>query len=419
MPKNAYICTMPKAKIKGVVFHRKKYWTRLYCLLPNGKYSQKYYCLDTDSPTIARTRNKEIQENRGEIQRGDIFTPSWRSKSGKSELENFKFQYLTQAFIKSKQVTNTAEKSIDFYRTAFHNLLDIKNHYKTDWCEDLDLTKINDEHYNQIMEYYVMRFNIRKADMSEGKEPHEYNQLGMSGHTIKTRYRNLKTFFSWLKNKGVIDRLPELVINGVYKKKPMYFSDAEMDSICEFIKQSDKYENFLADVYTFYATTGFRKKEPFFVGIGENMVTVKDTKGDAGRGRKVGLDSYQMETLKKLRRRTHTSTIKGERNINSHELDYWSRQFNFVLRDMGIKKGRKFHNLRDTYITKTWLLTGDIFLTSNIVGHTSIAVTQNYSSFLLEEIGHHFPSVVALRNERQAIADAQKQFNLNPWIPQG
>ena len=175
----------------------------------------------------------------------------------------------------------------------------------------------------------------------------------------------------------------------------------------------------LADVYIFYATTGFRKKEPFFVGIGENMAIVKDTKGDAGRGRKVGLDSYQMETLKKLKRRTHTSTIKGERNTNSHELDYWSRQFNFVLRDMGIKKGRKFHNLRDTYITKTWLLTGDIFLTSNIVGHTSIAVTQNYSSFLLEEIGHHFPSVVALRNERQAIADAQKQFNLNPWIPQG
>ena len=75
--------------------------------------------------------------------------------------------------------------------------------------------------------------------------------------------------------------------------------------------------------------------------------------------------------------------------------------------------------LRDTYITKTWLLTGDIFLTSNIVGHTSIAVTQNYSGFKLEEIGKDFPSVLEMRKQRQAMADAQKQYNLNPWMPQG
>ena len=410
---------MPKVKIKGVVFHRNKYWSKLYKRLPNGKYSQKYYCLDTDSPKVARLRNEEVLKHKHDIQRGDNFIPYWRSKSGQSELENFKFLYLKQEFIKSKQVTNTAEKSLNFYRASFNNLLDIKNHFKTDWCEDLDLTKIQDKHYNQIMEYFVMRFNIRKSDIAEGKEPHQYNKLGMSGHTIKTRYRNLKTFFRWLKYKGVIDRVPELVINGVYKKLPMYFADAEMDSICKYIKNSDKYDDFLADVYTFYSATGFRKKEPFFVEIGENMATVKDTKGDAGRDRKVGLDAYQMETLKRLKRRTHTSTIKGERNINSHELDYWSRQFNFILRDMGIKKGRKFHNLRDTYITKTWLLTGDIFLTSKIVGHTSIAVTQNYSGFTLEEIGKDFPSVLALREQRQVLADAQKQFTLNPWIPQG
>ena len=53
----------------------------------------------------------------------------------------------------------------------------------------------------------------------------------------------------------------------------------------------------------------------------------------------------------------------------------------------------KFHNLRDTYATRRWAITGDIKGVSNELGHTSVSMTEKYTKVKLRRLMDDFPSL--------------------------
>ena len=53
----------------------------------------------------------------------------------------------------------------------------------------------------------------------------------------------------------------------------------------------------------------------------------------------------------------------------------------------------KFHNLRDTYATRRWAVTGDILAVSKEIGHTSVKMTEKYTKFKLRRLMQDFPSI--------------------------
>ena len=381
---------------KGVKFHKNSYWRRVYIPLSNGKHRQKYFNLETSDIKIAELRNRELSLNEDKIKSGLEYIPTWQSSTGTFRFKSYEFGYLSKKFMEYKRGEGITKGSLDFYRITFESLMDIQNHFETGWKEDLDMTRMGDEHIEDIKKYFMLRVNARENGID--------NIKGLARPTVSIRYRNLRTFFDWLVDKEIIKKTPKLVIKGIPPKEPKLFTDAEMDMIYDHILNSD-HHNYLADVYRFYAETGLRLSEPYHATLTENILTVGKTKGDSGRGRKVALQSHQVDTLRDLKKK--------------HTTGYYSKSFHKIITQLGIKNNRSFHNLRDTWITKTWYLTGDIHLTSKLVGHSSITMTQVYCGFHPDELESYFPSIKEKKIETQKILRAMKEFELNPYRIEG
>ena len=148
-----------------------------------------------------------------------------------------------------------------------------------------------------------------------------------------------------------------------------------------------------ADVFRFYSETGLRLSEPFHAELKGSILTVGKTKGDAGRGRKVALQSQQTDVFKALRQKTHIGTAQDTINKKTHHKHHYSKKFNKIITELGIKQDRSFHNLRDTFITRTWYTTGDIHFTSVLVGHKKVEMTRKYSQFKPSQLRIDFPDI--------------------------
>ena len=397
MPKNAYICTMPNPLLKGVALRKGSYWRKVYISLSNGKHRQAYFNLETSDIKIAELRNRELSLNEDKIKSGLEFVPTWRSHTGTFRFKSYEFGYLSKKFMKYKRGEGVTKGSLDFYRIAFDRLMDIQNYFDTSWKADLDMTRMSDEHIEDIKKYFMMRVDARENGIDDIK--------GLSRHTVQTSYRNLRTFFDWLVDKEIIKRTPKLVIQGVYKVEKKFFVEDEINLIYDFISKS-KYHSFLIDVYRLYEETGLRLSEPYHAILDGNILTVGKTKGNSGRGRKVALESHNVVTLKKLKK-----TFPSQ---------YISKTFHKIITELGIKNGRSFKNWRNTFIFKTQYLTSDPQLTTKIIGHSSNKVTEDYiGNFEPSDYERFYPSLKGLREQRQSIMDAIKSFELNPYKIEG
>ena len=79
--------------------------------------------------------------------------------------------------------------------------MDIQNHFDTGWKADLDMTRMNDDHIEDIKRYFMMRVDARETGINDIK--------GIARPTVGIRYRNLRTFFDWLVDKEVIKKTPK------------------------------------------------------------------------------------------------------------------------------------------------------------------------------------------------------------------
>lgn len=392
---------MPKKnpKLNGCVYQNGGWFRKVSIPLGSKRYKQLYINLGKNSNGSALSikeaeiRNAEVNHNIEKVQvKGKDFQFYWMNAKSKNRILSDELSSLHKKFMEYKRGEGLTKGSLEFYRITYDSLMDIQNYFETDWKPDFIIRTMRDRHIEDIKKYFMMRVDARENG-AEGIK-------GISRATVSIRYRNLRTFFDWLVEKDIINRAPKLVIKGIPPKEPKLFTDTEIDMIYEHILKSNKYHNYLADVYRFYVETGLRLSEPFYATINGNILTVRKTKGDAGRGRKVALESHHVETLNELEK---------------HTKQYYSKMFHRIISDLGIKNDRSFHNLRDTWITKTWYLTGDIHLTSKLVGHSSISMTQAYCNFHPEELETYFPSIQQKKVETQQMLQAMKEFELNPY----
>ena len=78
----------------------------------------------------------------------------------------------------------------------------------------------------------------------------------------------------------------------------------------------------------------------------------------------------------------------------------------------------KFHNLRDTFITRTWYTTGDIHFTSVLVGHKKIEMTRQYASFLPSQLKDDFPDIYENRQVLLAETQVKREERVNRLFTQ-
>jgi integrase len=148
--------------------------------------------------------------------------------------------------------------------------------------------------------------------------------------------------------------------------------------------------------FYFYAITGCRLFEPFNGYISGNWLIIDSDASKTGIDREVELNKNTLSILLEMRDRVEEAIgISGHGSKGASrrwQIKKYSRKFKRCAISEGFGQ-HKFHNLRDTYATRRWAVTGDILAVSKEIGHTSVKMTEKYTKFKLRRLMHCFPSI--------------------------
>ena len=225
------------------------------------------------------------------------------------------------------------------------------------------------------------------------------NRLTETGvHIQMTR---VSCFVDWLyddkrKELGLsLDDKPKVYKGKLPQKKPSYLSETEFADLMQLPWLS----RFHKDVFTFYRATGCRLREPFngklqMHGDDDWWLVVEATASKSGISKEIQLTYQQMCFVKDMREgRSPSSTI-------DNHTQRFSKVFKKAVRDIG-RSELKFHNLRDTFALMRYLETRDIYQVSKELGHSSVKVTEKYTTHKLSMLNADFPSLARDYNARK------------------
>ena len=163
---------------------------------------------------------------------------------------------------------------------------------------------------------------------------------------------------------------------------------------------------------------GTEKAKSFNCAIDGNILTIIESKENEGR--EVVLDNNLVNIYYKLITLTHHREKQGAnapRDYSTHLPSYWSDKFKALLRECG-RDDLKFHNLRDTFITQTWYITGDIPFTSVLVGHKKVEMTRKYANFTPSKLQTDFPDIYENRQVLLAETQVKREERINHLFTQ-
>lgn len=377
-------------KLNGC-YHSHGCWYRKVSVpLGNKKYKQVTFAIGRNlTMEEVEFNNNEINTRIDIIQiKGNNYIPTWLSKTNQARILNNEFSFLATKFLNDKRLERKSEKTIEIYGDAFKHLMELhKLFVNTDWCPEFNLTQLNSDHCRDILKYYNYRIDLKVVERHNG-----CLITPITKHTANCRLRSIKAFFKWLEYEEIINRCPKLDMFAVDDPTPSYLTTNQMLLIEHFIR-----ENYIRDynflvwrVIKFYLDTGLRLREPFQDSTrldGNKLFAISSKKSHP---RKLTLSDYNVKTFKDLLE-------------HNHRPEYWSRKFLTVCKAVGIED-RHFHNLRHTFITRTYYETGDIYLTMARVGHRRIETTIAYSKFDEEDLKEDFWDIYEKKVSRGDVA---------------
>ena len=101
--------------------------------------------------------------------------------------------------------------------------------------------------------------------------------------------------------------------------------------------------------------------------------------------------SEKQESLAKIMRKWISNKVDNNVATKRSAVKHLSRVWSSACKDAGLKK-TKFHYLRHTFAVMEWLRTGDIYLVSKKLGHSSITTTEIYTKLELYQLRKDFPN---------------------------
>ena len=112
--------------------------------------------------------------------------------------------------------------------------------------------------------------------------------------------------------------------------------------------------------------------------------------------REIELDNETLQILLEMRERVSQTIGSSGHGSKSASRKWQIKKYSRMFKKCAIAEGfgeHKFHNLRDTYATRRWAITGDILLVSKEIGHKSVKMTEKYTKFNLRRLMTDFPSI--------------------------
>ena len=193
----------------------------------------------------------------------------------------------------------------------------------------------------------------------------EFEKRNYNPTTININLRGIRAFFRWIKETELLGKIPfKIKMVKTEKEYPKFLRPHELDAIYALINDED-----LRSTFRVYERTGMRLAELANSKREGNFIIITKTKGKRERIVPLDIDIYEDYEIAKIR---------------NFKTDYLSHQFTKYKRLAGIEGKKTFHSLRHTYAIRKWLETGDIYKVKELLGHSSVTVTEVYTNMPID-----------------------------------
>ena len=230
------------------------------------------------------------------------------------------------------------------------------------------------------------------------------SQQSVAIATLHSKLRTIDNFFGFCVDRsddyGLIAK-PKVKKPTLPKGNPMIISNNQFFSALNEIDKiySPDRANFLRSIYNFYRDTGLRLSEPFNFELFADRIRIKAGRTKNSYPRNVYLTKDQVLTIERMRSYVDSQVKQKKSRVN--QIKYFSRIWKNVLRKTNAPEKINFHSLRDTFATRLYFLTGDIYKVCGALGHSDIKMTTKYTHNDTLELVQAFPDIAKRHNREQ------------------
>ena len=237
---------------------------------------------------------------------------------------------LIEIYLRDCEIRLTAET----YRSYVKSLRNLRECWG-----DIPIHQISTYHFSELKQYLAGHLNPT---------------------TTNIRLRSIKAFLNWAVRSGYLDRLPgALTTVRVDDPLPKYFTPDELTKILGAIHDVK-----MKATINLLAETGLRRSEILNCTLENGFLHLRQTK--SRRDRMAPLAAELVADFRLV-------------PTDSYKPDSISKAFLAAIRRSGIpRKGRSLHCLRHTFALRTYHRTGDIYRVKQLLGHSTIAITEKY-----------------------------------------
>ena len=311
--------------------------------LLKGKY---YIRVWTDGkeriiPThTANRRDAEIQKAKIERQELEI------KQKIRDEIDEVKNRLTIRAgidyFLKNVgSERNITESTIKSYRLAANDFVNSLGRF-------IYFNSIQRSNYSELLAYLQRRYNPT---------------------TVNIRLRGIRAMLNYLTDKGLIQLPFHVKQIKTDRQLPKFITPEEMDRIYSVVDDPK-----LAATFRVYETTGMRLSELFHSKLDGDFIKVEQSKGRKERIIPIPVDriaDYQLAVS------------------DPYSVFHISRKFSEYSKQAGLS-GKTIHALRHTFALRKLIETNNISLVKELLGHSSVTVTEIYTAFPVDFLAQVF-----------------------------
>lgn len=213
----------------------------------------------------------------------------------------------------------------------------------------------------------LVYFNsIRRENYSELLA---YLQDRYNPTTVNIRLRGVRVMLNFLTDKGLIQSPFHVKQIKADQHLPKFITPDEMDRIYKQVTDPK-----LLAAYRIYEVTGLRAGELFHSKLTGDFITVEQSKG-----RKQRIIPIPFQNVKDYQIAT----------TDPYSLSFISHSFSKSCKAAGIT-GKTLHALRHTFALRKLIETNNIQLVKELLGHSSVTVTEIYTAFPVDFLAQVF-----------------------------
>ena len=342
----------------ATLIERRDKWYARIRFYANGRRIERQIPLLTESKVTARERLSEVNRYEQDIKNGMMFHFPWQQEQSYTKLKHLTIAEASKQFLNGRLGEGIGELTVKRNRCSLNALMKVTG-------KSFPIERISID--------TIISFKER------------YHGL----HTkqgINLNLRLIKTFLFWCESKGYIQQVPKFKMIKCPQVPPSYLTDGEFADIQALRGLNSFYKR----LFTFHRDTGLRLSEPYSGQLDGNWLVIDATATKQKKQHEIELSANLIRVWYEMMSRYDAWLKKGRKpeNFTSHI----SKKFLWACRKASVDK-HKFHDLRHTFAVRAYLLTRDIYLVKQLLGHSSVTITEKYANFSLRRLAGDFPSL--------------------------